>query len=133
MPLPECLWIIFPHMSDAAPGLSLALIVKNEARCLGRCLSSVREIVQEIVLVDTGSTDDTLRIAADFGARIFHFQWRNDVAAARNHALDQVTGDWVLVLDADEHASQALRQEIPEFIQGPPAIGRLKIISDFRR
>ncbi len=118
---------------SAPPKLSLALIVKNEARCLDRCLRSVREAVQEIVVVDTGSTDDTVRIARGFGAKVATFAWINDFAAARNHALDQCSGEWVLMLDADEHASPALAAELGGFIKGPPAVGRLKIISDFRR
>jgi tetratricopeptide (TPR) repeat protein len=112
--------------------LSLAMIVKNEARCLARCLQSVRALAGEIIITDTGSTDDTVKIANEFGAKISHFDWINDFAAARNFALAQVTGDWILVLDADEWASEAIAQEIRAFIQGAPQIGRLKIVSDFR-
>jgi glycosyltransferase involved in cell wall biosynthesis len=113
--------------------LSLALIVKNEARCLARCLRSVRSIVGEIVVVDTGSTDATVRIAREFDAKVESFAWVNDFSAARNQALDHTTGDWILVLDADEYASEALAREIPGFVQGRPAVGRLKIVSDFRQ
>jgi glycosyltransferase involved in cell wall biosynthesis len=120
-------------MPVLTPKLSLAMIVKNEARCLARCLQSIRTVVDEIVLVDTGSTDGTLEIAKSFDAKISHFDWVNDFSAARNVALGRATGDWTLVLDADESASEALAGEIREFIQGRPAIGRLKIISDFRR
>jgi glycosyltransferase involved in cell wall biosynthesis len=115
------------------PQLSLAMIVKNEARCLARCLQSVRSIVDEMVIVDTGSTDSTVGIANDFGAKILHFDWVNDFSAARNFALDQATGDWILVLDADEFASEALWREIREFLRRDAVIGRLKIVSDFRR
>jgi glycosyltransferase involved in cell wall biosynthesis len=120
-------------MNPLAPSLSLAMIVKNEARCLARCLRSVQGIVNEIVIVDTGSTDDTLLIAREFQARLFHFPWTDDFSAARNHALVKATGDWMLVLDADEHASQALAGEILEFIRSRPAIGKLRILSDFRK
>ena len=113
--------------------MSLALIVKNEARCLARCLHSVQGVVNEIVVVDTGSTDDTVRIAREGQARVMDFVWVDDFAAARNFALAQTTGDWILVWDADEHASPALAEEIPRFIATRPAIGRLKIVSDFRR
>jgi tetratricopeptide (TPR) repeat protein len=112
--------------------LSLALIVKNEARCLARCLQSIRRVADEVVVADTGSTDDTVKIANQFGAKVSHFNWINDFAAARNFSLDQTTGDWVLVLDADEWASKALTTEIKDFIAGPPRIGRLKIVSDFK-
>jgi glycosyltransferase involved in cell wall biosynthesis len=112
--------------------LSLAMIVKNEARCLARCLKSVRAIADEIIVTDTGSTDRTLEIAGEFGAKISRYAWTDDFAAARNFALAQATGDWILVLDADEHASETLAQEIRAFIAGGPQIGRLKIVSDFR-
>jgi glycosyltransferase involved in cell wall biosynthesis len=120
-------------MPVVKPKLSLAMIVKNEARCLARCLNSVRSIMDEIVIVDTGSTDGTMEIAKGFEAKISHFDWVNDFSAARNNALDRTEGDWILVLDADECASEALGREIREFIQNKPVIGRLKIVSDFRR
>ena len=112
--------------------LSLALIAKNESRCLARCLGSVKAIVDEIVVVDTGSTDDTVAIARQFNVRVSQFTWNDDFSAARNHALDQTTGEWILVLDADEHASPALARELRDFICGQPTIGRLRIVSEFR-
>jgi glycosyltransferase involved in cell wall biosynthesis len=120
-------------MPAIKPQLSLAMIVKNEARCLARCLQSIRAIADEMVIVDTGSTDDTIEIAKSFGATISRFDWVNDFSAARNFALEQTGGDWILVLDADEFASEALGKEIREFIGQRPAVGRLKIVSDFRR
>jgi glycosyltransferase involved in cell wall biosynthesis len=120
-------------MPALPPQLSLAMIVKNEARCLARCLQSIRSMVAEMIIVDTGSTDNTVEIAKGFGAKILHFDWVNDFSAARNFALDQTNGDWILVLDADEYASEVLAKEIRGFVQKPPAIGRLKIVSDFRR
>ena len=84
------------------PTLSLAMIVKNEEKNLGHCLASVQELVDEIVVVDTGSTDGTVALAEGFGARLGHFPWTGDFAAARNESLRLCTGDWVLVLDADE-------------------------------
>jgi tetratricopeptide (TPR) repeat protein len=115
------------------PTLSLAMIVKNEARCLARCLRSIRSVVDEIIIVDTGSTDGTIEIAREFEADISHFNWVNDFSAARNFALGHARGEWILVLDADEYASEALATEIREFIRDQRAIGRLKIISNFRR
>ncbi|HTV41925.1 MAG TPA: glycosyltransferase [Candidatus Sulfotelmatobacter sp.] len=120
-------------MSVSGPKLSLAMIVKNEALCLARCLKSIAPVVDEIVIVDTGSTDGTVEIANQFDAKISHFSWVDDFSAARNFSLDQTTGNWILVLDADEFAGEKLGQQIREFIQGKPAIGRLKIVSDFRR
>ena len=117
----------------AKPTLSLAMIVKNEARCLGRCLRSVAPFVDEMVVADTGSTDDTVKIGRESGAIMIHFPWPGDFSAARNQALSKTTGDWVLVLDADEWASESLAREILAFVRNRPAIGKLKIVSDFRQ
>ena len=82
--------------------LSLCAIAKNEEAALPKCLSSVKGVVDEIVLLDTGSSDRTVEIALDIGAKVYNFDWCNDFSAARNEALKYVQGDWVLVLDADE-------------------------------
>ena len=84
------------------PLISLCMIVKNEADSLARCLKSVRGVADEIVVVDTGSTDSTVSIARSFGARIVPFPWNGDFAAARNAGLAVARGAWILVLDADE-------------------------------
>lgn len=82
--------------------ISVALIVKDEERTLGRCLASLRSGVDEIVVVDTGSRDATRAIAARFTDRVFEFPWREDFAAARQFAFDRATGDWVTWVDADD-------------------------------
>jgi len=82
--------------------LSIAMIVKNEEKNLPRCLSSVQGLAEEIIVVDTGSTDRTVAIAREFGAKVFHFDWVDDFAAARNASIAHCRGDWVLALDADE-------------------------------
>jgi len=82
--------------------LSLSMIVKNEEKYLAQCLESVKGIVNEIVIVDTGSSDRTVEIALAFGAKVFHFDWTDDFSEARNESLKHCTGDWVLWLDADE-------------------------------
>ena len=88
------------HLPDA---LSLCMIVKNEERNLPRCLDSVRGLAGESIIVDTGSTDRTLSIAADYGAKVIPFDFSfADFAAARNRAIACATGRWILVLDADE-------------------------------
>jgi len=92
--------------------ITLSIIVKNEEKYLRGCLESVKDVVSEIVLVDTGSTDDTIKIAEEFGAKIFHFDWINDFSAARNYALSKSKGDWILYLDADERLSGKSIEEL---------------------
>lgn len=82
--------------------VSAALIVRDEARFLDGCLDSVTDLVDEIVVVDTGSVDDTVAIAERHGARVAHEPWRDDFAHARNVALDLARGEWILYIDADE-------------------------------
>ncbi|TAE55983.1 MAG: glycosyltransferase [Oscillatoriales cyanobacterium] len=84
------------------PFLSFCAIVKNESENLARCLASVQPYVDEIIVVDTGSQDGTPEIATQYGAKVGYFEWCDDFAAARNYALSLVTGEWILVLDADE-------------------------------
>jgi tetratricopeptide (TPR) repeat protein len=92
--------------------LSLAMIVKNEAQVLGRILSQVRHLCDELVIVDTGSTDGTIELAESFGARVFPFEWIDDFAAARNYAFSQCTGQWILWLDADDVINEAQQQKL---------------------
>jgi hypothetical protein len=82
--------------------LSAALIVRDEERNLLACLTSLRNIAGEIVVVDTGSRDHTRDIAQAAGARVFEFLWQDDFGAARNEALGHCSGDWILYIDADE-------------------------------
>jgi len=84
------------------PTVSLTAIARDEEADLPRCLASVRGVVTEMVVVDTGSTDRTVAIAEAAGARVVLAAWENDFSAARNRALAEATGDWALVLDADE-------------------------------
>ncbi len=84
------------------PRISLCMITKNEEEFLGKCLESAKEVLDEIIVVDTGSTDKTKEIAKSFGARVYDFEWRDDFSLARNESLKYSSGDWILVLDADE-------------------------------
>ncbi|MES5954326.1 glycosyltransferase [Bacillus fungorum] len=84
------------------PYLSACLIVKNEEDMLRRCLESLKGGVDEIVIVDTGSTDKTKEIAKEFTDKVYDFEWTNDFAEARNFAGSHATGEWILALDADE-------------------------------
>ncbi len=78
------------------------MIVRNEAATVGRCLLSVRSLVDEIVIVDTGSNDRTIEVCRGYGAVVHSFPWQDDFSAARNFGLEKATGDWILVLDADD-------------------------------
>lgn len=82
--------------------ISLCMIVRNEEQSLARCLSTVKKIADEIIIVDTGSTDNTKDIARRFGAKIFDFEWIDNFAAARNYAFSQATKEYILWLDADD-------------------------------
>jgi len=90
--------------------ISLCMIVKNEERTLERCLESVKGIVDEIIIVDTGSTDRTLEIAEQFNAGIYHFEWNSNFSDARNFAIQYATGDYILSLDADEYLDENSRK-----------------------
>jgi GT2 family glycosyltransferase/tetratricopeptide (TPR) repeat protein len=103
-PLPAD-WPPLPPTRNAPPRLTVCLIAKNEEAFLGRCLKSVRALAHQIVLVDTGSTDRTVDIAKEHGAEVYSFVWCDDFSAARNAALEHATGDWILMLDADEELS----------------------------
>lgn len=93
------------------------MIVKNEEQFLERCLNSAQALVDEIIIVDTGSTDRTKEIAKKFTDKIFDFPWNDDFSAARNESLKHVTKDWVLVLDADEVINSADHQTIQSLVQ----------------
>ncbi len=97
-------------MNQNQKNLSLAMIVKDEEDCIKRCLDSVINLVDEIIIVDTGSTDKTIEICQSCNAQVFSYQWNNDFAAARNFGLDKVTRDWILWLDADEEVAENRNQ-----------------------
>jgi len=81
------------------------MIVKDGAQMLPGFLSGIQGLWDELVAVDTGSHDASVALLLDVGATVLHQPWADDFAAARNHSLDAASGDWVLVLDADEHCS----------------------------
>ena len=92
--------------------ISACLIVKNEADNIGRCLDSLKGVANEIIVVDTGSTDNTKEIALTYGAKIFDYQWDNNFSNAKNFALDQATGDWIIFLDADEFFGKSTQKQL---------------------
>jgi len=78
------------------------MIVKNESSTLETCLNSAKKHLDEIIIVDTGSTDNTIEIAKKFTDYVYDFKWCNDFSAARNFSLKKAKGDWIIILDADE-------------------------------
>ena len=102
--------------------LSLSMIVRNEEARLAGCLESVRGFVDEMVVVDTGSNDGTIAIAEAAGARVEQIPWPGDFAPARNTALEFLTGDWVLVLDADEQLRSDSIPELKRLMSDPNAL-----------
>ena len=119
-------------MTPGMHRIALVMIVRNEARCLARCLSSVRPWVDQLIVLDTGSTDETVSIAKSHGAQVAHFTWVDDFSAARNAALALSDADWNLVLDADEALLEGgpclmqLRDQAPTFL------GSIEVVSCFQ-
>ncbi len=99
------------------------MIVRDEQERIARCLAAAKPFVDEIVVVDTGSRDDTVAIARSFGARIVNFPWCDDFAAARNASIDAASGDWLLFLDADEVLSKGAGTELRRMLQRKRTLG----------
>lgn len=112
------------------PGLSVTIIAKNEAHNLPRALSSVASIANEIIVVDTGSTDGTLDIARAQGARVEQFVWVDDFSAAHNYANSLATCEWLLMLDADEEFLETSREALMACLTDPQALGYLVLRQD---
>lgn len=106
---------------NARPTISVCMIVKNEEQALPRCLRSIRKCADEIVVVDTGSTDRTVAIAQEFGAKPGYFEWCNDFAAARNYALGLAGGDWIFIMDADDEMCPGGDAALRIFVDNRPA------------
>ena len=85
-----------------SPTISLCMMVKDEEELLPQCLDSVKDHVDEIIVVDTGSTDRTVEIAETHGAKVYHHPWENNFSKHRNQSISYATGDWILIMDADE-------------------------------
>ncbi len=113
--------------------LTLSMIVKDEEKYLRECLESVKDVVDEIILVDTGSTDNTIEIAEKYGAKVFHFDWINDFSAARNFALKNSRGDWIFYLDADERLESNSINELKKISQSNSNCAYLCTVKSFDR
>lgn len=106
--------------SPARPNLSLCMIVKNEGAHLPACLESARGLADELIVVDTGSTDDTREIALRFGAKLIRSDWTGDFSRARNLSLDAATGRWIIWLDADDRLLEADKAAIRALAEADP-------------
>jgi len=106
-----------PDTTQHKVRLSLCAIVKNEEKNISKLLESIKNITFEQIVVDTGSTDKTVKIAEKSGASLYYFKWVNDFAAARNYAIEQAKGDWILILDADEYFTPEDADKLVDYLQ----------------
>lgn len=110
--------------------LSVCIIAKNEERNLQRCLESIKGIADEVILVDTGSVDNTISIAEKYDAKVIKFPWQNNFSFARNKALEMASKDWILCIDCDEALDSSQIYEIKSFLSNSSTLGfRLKLIN----
>lgn len=103
------------------PKVSLIMIARDEEAFIGRCLLSMHQAVDEAIVVDTGSTDDTVAVAKAMGAKVAFYEWRDHFADARNFALSLATGDWCVAMDADERLLNHHWQLIRKMAEGAPS------------
>jgi hypothetical protein len=109
--------------ADRAPIISATLIVRDEHDFLDGCLASLDGFADEVVVVDTGSVDDSVAIARRHGAAVSHLAWTGDFAVARNHAMHLATGDWLLYIDADERVQPTSRSSLDPILLVPAVVG----------
>ncbi|WP_315112789.1 glycosyltransferase [Clostridium intestinale] len=112
--------------------ISLCMIVKNEEENLKICLEKISKYINEIIVVDTGSEDNTKLIARDFTDKVFDYKWSNDFAATRNFSISKSSNDWILVLDADELIQEFNIEKVHDFIEKKEnlvKVGRIKRIN----
>lgn len=112
--------------------IALVMIVKDEERCLKRCLDSVRGLVDRMIVVDTGSQDGTREIACRAGAEVYDHTWKNDFAEARNYALSLSDADWNLILDADEYITEGTRGDMDMFLRAGDCLGDVYIYNRYQ-
>lgn len=98
--------------------ITACMIVKDEEKNIESSLKSLKNQVDEMIVVDTGSADQTVKLAQQWGAEIFHYRWQNDFAAARNFALEKAKGDWIIFLDADESLVLAGNESLKTLLTG---------------
>ena len=113
-------------------GISVCMIIKNEERSLDQCLNSIKDIADEIIIVDTGSTDKSIEIAESFNARIYHFDWIDDFSAARNESIKYANYNWIFLIDADEVLDINSKNEILSLDKNHkhPSLLQVRIVSE---
>lgn len=111
--------------------ISLVIIARNEERSIERCIASFRESIDEIILCDTGSMDNTISIASSLGASIYHYSWSDDFSAARNFAIEKAKNPYILMVDADEWLLKG-EEEIRRYQKHlPHFVGKVKVVNQF--
>ncbi len=97
--------------------ISACIMAKNEEQNIGRCLNSIKDFCDEIILVDTGSTDNTVEIAKKYTDKVYFFPWNGSFSDARNETLKYASSEWVFIIDADEEASENLKNNIRDYLK----------------
>ncbi len=103
------------------PAISLCMIVKNEEQHLARCLDSVAELVDEIIIVDTGSTDQTIKIASGYTSHVYSYPWKDDFSDARNYSFSKATMDYCMWMDADDVLEASEKEKFLQLKQTLPS------------
>ena len=97
--------------------ISGCIIAKNEEKNIRKCISSYIDIVDEVIVVDTGSEDGTIQAAREMGAKVYNYEWNNDFAKAKNFAISMAKGDWIIFLDADEYFAEGHSRNVKQYIE----------------
>jgi len=105
------------NRKSARTSISACMIVKNEEKMLPRCLESIKDYVDEIVVVDTGSTDGTVEIVKSYGAKVYHHPWEDNFSKHRNQSIDYAGSDWIFIIDADEELTPGSGEEIKRAVR----------------
>ena len=111
--------------------VSLCMIVKDEEKVIQACLDSIRHLVDEIIVVDTGSSDNTVKLATQAGAKVCSYTWKGNFAEARNFALEHASGSWILVLDADEELAPVSPEAFRQLLEVEEVEGYFIQINNF--
>lgn len=115
------------------PTISLSMLVKNEGLLLGQCLQTVKSSVDEIIIIDTGSKDRTIKIAKKFGARVIQYKWDGRIGRAMNECMKNASGQWILVLDADERIAEKDLFKLKRLVKDTKTLGYIFPVHDYSK